>query len=248
MMKLFSHWKKGNTETLFQNRKPTIIRNRQGLFDDIVGFEDIKALFEMAIKAERPVHLLLCGPPASAKSLFMRSLTKLERSYYAVGSSSTKSGIFDYMFEYRPRYFIVDELEKMNKKDQASLLNLMESGILSELKHKQRRTTQLKTWVFASCNSTDKLLPPLLTRFTVIHFKPYTEEEFVEIVVNVLDREEGVDRNIAFLIADGVYNRLKSTNIRECVRIARLAKNDCIQVNKIIDTFAKYDDKQILNH
>jgi hypothetical protein len=43
------------------------------------------------------------------------------------------------------------ELEKMNKKDQTSLLNLMESGILSELKHKQQRTTQLKTWIFASC-------------------------------------------------------------------------------------------------
>jgi Holliday junction DNA helicase RuvB len=116
----------------------------------------------------------------------------------------------------------------------------MESGILSELKHKQRRTTQLKTWVFASCNSTDKLLPPLLTRFTVIHFKPYTEEEFVEIVVNVLDREEGVDRNIALIIADGVFNKLKSSNIRECVRIARLAKNDPTQVNRIVNTFAKY--------
>jgi Cdc6-like AAA superfamily ATPase len=79
----------------------------------------------------------------------------------------------------------------------------------------------------------------LLTRFRDIHFKPYTEEEFIEIVVNVLDRE-GIDREIALLIADGVYNRLKSTNIRECVRIARLAKNDSAQVNRIIDTFAKY--------
>jgi MoxR-like ATPase len=241
MMKIFSRWKRDNTETLSQNNKPIIIRNtKHSLFDDIVGFEDVKSLFEMAIKAERPVHLLLCGPPASAKSLFMRSLTKLERSYYAVGTSSTKSGIFDYLFEHRPRYFIIDELEKMNKKDQTSLLNLMESGILSELKHNQQRTTQLKTWVFASCNSTDKLLQPLLTRFTIFHFKPYTEEEFVEIVVNVLDREEGVDRDIALLIADGVYNRLKSSNIRECVRIARLAKNDSAQVNRIIDTFAKY--------
>ena len=73
----------------------------------------------------------------------------------------------------------------------------MESGILSELKHNQQRTTQLKTWIFASCNGPDKLLPPLLTRFRDIHFKPYTEEEFVEIVVNVLDREESVDRDIA---------------------------------------------------
>jgi hypothetical protein len=60
MMKLFSRWKKGkNTETHFQNNKP-IIGNKHRLFDDIVGFEDVKSLFEMSIKAERPVHLLLC--------------------------------------------------------------------------------------------------------------------------------------------------------------------------------------------
>jgi MoxR-like ATPase len=233
-MNLFSRWKKrdGNVHThnSYTNHKSVLIGSKHGLFDEIVGFEDVKALFEMAIRAERPVHLLLCGPPSSGKSLFMSSLTKLQRSYYAIGSSSTKSGIFDYLFEHRPRYFVVDELEKMNKKDQTSLLNLMESGILSELKHRQQRTTQLKTWVFASCNGTDKLLPPLLTRFRDIHFKPYTEEEFVEIVVNVLDREEGVDRDIALLIADGVFNRLKSSNIRECVRIARLAGNDSARV------------------
>jgi Holliday junction DNA helicase RuvB len=241
-MKLFSRWKKDNSETLSQNNNQIIIRNsKHSLFDDIVGFDDVKSLFEMSIKAERPVHLLLCGPPSSGKSLFMSSLTKLERSYYTVGASSTKSGIFDYLFEHRPRYFIIDELEKMNKKDQTSLLNLMESGILSELKHNQKRSTQLKTWVFASCNDTDKLLPPLLTRFRDIHFKPYTEEDFVKIVVNVLDREEGVDKDIALLIANGVYNQLKSSNIRECVRVARLANNDSAQVNRIIDIFAKYE-------
>ena len=80
----------------------------------------------------------------------------------------------------------------------------------------------------------------MLTRFRDIHFKPYSEEEFTNIVVNILDKEEGVDRDIALLIADGVYNRLKNTNIRECVRIARLAKSDSVQVNRIIDAFAKY--------
>jgi MoxR-like ATPase len=240
MTGLFTRWKKSESSIASYIHTKPLVSKKHSLFDDIIGFEDVKQLFEMAIQAEKPVHLLLCGPPASAKSLFMRSLTRLERSYYAVGSSSTKSGIFDYLFEHRPRYFIIDELDKMNKKDQTSLLNLMESGILSELKHKQRRTTQLKTWVFASSNSTDKLLPPLLTRFRDIHFTPYTEEEFVEIVVNVLDREEGIDRDIAILIADSVFNRLKSANVRECVRIARLAKNDYARVNKIIDTFAKY--------
>ena len=77
----------------------------------------------------------------------------------------------------------------------------------------------MKTWVFASCNGPDELLPPLISRFRDIHFKPYTEEEFVEIVVNVLDREEGADRDIGLLMVDGVYNRLRSSNIRECVKI-----------------------------
>ena len=53
----------------------------------------------------------------------------------------------------------------MSKRDQAILLGLMESGILSELKHRQQRMTQLMTWVFASANDADKLLAPLLTRF-----------------------------------------------------------------------------------
>jgi hypothetical protein len=39
-----------------------------------------------------------------------------------------------------------------------------------------------------------KILPPLPTRFRDIHFKPYTEDEFVDIVVNVLDREEVIER------------------------------------------------------
>src|ERR671919_1125499 len=94
-MNLFSRLRKSDGEARFKhNNKSILIGNKQGLFDDTVGFEDVKLLFEMAIKAERPVHLLLCGPPSSGKSLFMSSLTKLERSYYAVGSSSTKSGIF----------------------------------------------------------------------------------------------------------------------------------------------------------
>jgi hypothetical protein len=76
--------------------------------------------------------------------------------------------------------------------------------------------------------------------FATYFDKSRVQEEFIEIVVNILDREEGIDRDIALLIADSVYNRLESLNIREYIRIARLSTNDSSQVNKIIDTFAKY--------
>jgi holliday junction DNA helicase RuvB len=101
----------------------------------------------------------------------------------------------------------------------------MESDLLSELKHRQQRMTQLKTWIFASANNAHKLLPPLLTRFTVIHLKPYTKKEFVEIAVNVLNKEENIENYVAKFITELVFNNL-STNIRECVRIARLVGND----------------------
>jgi Holliday junction DNA helicase RuvB len=238
-MRLFSAWR--NKKKDAQLAHPySRSKKSTSLFDNIVGFEDIKEIFDMAINAEKPVHVLLCGPPASAKSLFMTSLTRLDRSYYAVGTSSTKSGIFDYLFEDRPRYFVMDEIEKMNKRDQASLLNLMESGILSELKHNQKRSTQLKTWVFASANSIGNLLPPLLTRFTVINIKPYSQEEFIEIAVQILEREEGLDIGIATTIAGAVFNTLGDANIRECIRIARLAGNDVTRVKRIIDTMVKY--------
>ena len=88
MMKLFGRWKKGDKgeaththNSKSNNIKPRLIGGKDRLFDNIVGFEDVKALFEMAIGAERPVHLLLSGPPSSGKSLFRSSLTRLERSF-----------------------------------------------------------------------------------------------------------------------------------------------------------------------
>jgi 4-oxalocrotonate tautomerase len=82
----------------------------------------------------------------------------------------------------------------------------MESGLLSEVNHRQQRMTQLKTWVFASANDADKLLAPLFTRFTVIHLKPYTKEEFVEIAVNVLNsgRTQREKDRLAEAITDDV--------------------------------------------
>ena len=62
------------------------------LFEDIIGYDDIKTLFRMAINANDPVHILLIGPPASAKTLFMRTLTQLQNSYLIDGGNSTKAG------------------------------------------------------------------------------------------------------------------------------------------------------------
>jgi Holliday junction DNA helicase RuvB len=194
------------------------------LFASIIGYDDVKRLFSLSLSSDRPVHVLLVGPPASAKTLFMLECMKLERSYFTLGSHSTKSGMVDYLFEKRPRYLIVDEIEHMPMKDQTALLSLMETGIVAETKFQKTRNTQLKAWVFATSNGTDRMLTPLLSRFVVLHFKPYSFGSFAEVCTHILVRE-GVSADVAGAVADAVWNRLKSKDVRDCIKLGRLAKS-----------------------
>ena len=207
-------------------------------FSNIIGHTDVKRIFSLAINSSKPVHILLIGPPASAKTLFMLECMKLERSYFTIGSSSSKSGMLDYLFEKRPRFLIVDEIEHMGVKDQTALLSLMETGILSETKFQKTRNTQLKTWVFATSNGTQHLLTPLLSRFICFHFKQYKFETFCEVASHILSHE-GVETHLALKIANEVWKTLKSKDIRDCVKIGRLAKDEN-DVDWIVKTFRTY--------
>jgi Holliday junction DNA helicase RuvB len=208
------------------------------LFENIVGYSDVKRLFHLSLSSERPVHLLLVGPPASAKTLFMLECMRLERSYFTLGSHSTKSGMIDYLFDKRPRYLIVDEIEHMPMKDQTALLSLMEAGIISETKFQKTRNTHLKTWVFASSNATDRMLTPLLSRFVVLHFKQYSFGSFHEVCAHMLSRE-GITPDVAAAIAEAVWIKLKSKDIRDCIKIGRLAKTK-EDVEWIVQTLRAY--------
>ncbi len=208
------------------------------VFDSVVGYDDVKRLFAMSLSSEKPVHILLVGPPASAKTLFMLECIKLARSYFTLGSHSTKSGMIDYLFDKRPRYLIVDEIEHMPMKDQTALLSLMETGIVSETKYQRTRNTQLKTWVFATSNGTERMLTPLLSRFVVLHFRQYSFGSFQQICNHILSRD-GVSTDVSEAIADAVWTKLKSKDIRDCIKLGRLAKS-AADVGWITDTLRIY--------
>jgi Holliday junction DNA helicase RuvB len=209
------------------------------LFDNIIGYDDIKKLFFLSFESQRPIHILLVGPPASAKTLFMLGCMKLERSYFTLGTHSTKSGMLDYLFEKRPRYMIIDEIEHMSIRDQTVLLSLMETGIIAETKHMKTRNTQVKTWVFATTNETNHMLTPLLSRFLVLHFKQYKFENFLDISIHMLG-QDGIAKDIAYEVATQVWHNMRSKDIRDCIKIAHLAKtkNDVIS---IVETLLRYN-------
>ena len=132
------------------------VRREDWLFGNIYGYDDVKRLFRMALESNHRCHVLLTGPPASAKTLFLQSLKKLKASHFIDCSNATKSGVVDYVFDKRPKYLLLDELDKLPKEDQTFLLNLMETGIVSETKYNKTRKMELKTSVFATSNNVEK--------------------------------------------------------------------------------------------
>jgi len=209
-----------------------IARSRnEGLFEEIVGYDHIKKLFRMALDSESRAHILLAGPPASAKTMFLTSLLHfLKNVYFIDGGNSTKAGVIQYLFENRPDYLLIDEIDKSAPKHQTFLLNLMETGIISETKFGKTRETKMHVSVFATSNDPRKLSAALLSRFFVVQVEPYTYDQFHEITLCLLhDRAK-----VAPTIADAVWNASK--NIRDCVRIGRLAKTE-EDVEFLIDKF-----------
>src|SRR6476660_3070184 len=171
--------------------------NRTSRFEEIVGHDDIKQIFAKAIRSKRPVHLLLVGSPGSAKTMFLTEIMQQYKTFYfVVGSNTTKAGLVNQLFERQPKFLLIDELDKMPYQDQTSLLHLMETGIVSETKMKRTRQIHLTSWVFGTANSIEKVIEPLLSRFLILQIPEYTFEEFTEISVSRLQKEN-VNKQVA---------------------------------------------------
>jgi len=215
-----------------------ISRIPPNFMETIVGYDDVKYLFRRSITAREPTHILLAGPPASAKSVFLLECERLENSYYLLGYKTTKAGLVRILLERMPTYLLVDEIEKMDREALDVLLGLMDPGIVKDVKWDRIEGVYLKTNVFAACNRFDNLKPELLSRFHFkLQFKAYTFEEFIEVGSRVLTMLENVERNLAEYIVRQVAKY--SRNIRDTIGIARLARNK-EEADKLIAIQLKY--------
>jgi Holliday junction resolvasome RuvABC ATP-dependent DNA helicase subunit len=213
-----------------RNRQLVSIKKQDAVingFNEIYSHESTKNVLNMALKSIKPVHILLVSPPGMAKTQFLLAIRNQfkEKSSFVIGSNSTKKGIIDLLFEKRPQILLIDELETMSFDAQESLLNLMETGILSETKKTCTREMQLQNIkIFATSNNMKDLLSPLLSRFIVLDIPIYTDKQFIEITLQRLTKEEGISEEIATDIAEHVMQKLNRKDLRDCIKIARIAK------------------------
>ena len=157
-----------------------------------------------------------------------------------MATSVTSAGILDYLFKHETKYLLIDEIDKMKAKDQAALLNVMESGIISETKlNGKTRRKRMNLWIFATSNNADKLSNALRSRFMELFLKEYSIGEFIKIVRILLNNKYGLNENISEKIALAVWNVMKSKDVRDAINIAKLTRSEA-DVDWLVNTKLKY--------
>ena len=210
-------------------------------FSNIVGYSDVKKLLLKSIVSKEPVNILLTGPPSSCKTIFLLEiLDTMEGTYFMDATSITSAGMIDYLFEHDTKYLLIDEIDKMKAKDQAALLNAMETGIICETKlNGKTRQKRMKLWIFATSNDVDRLSKALRSRFMELHLKEYAYEEFMDIVRKLLRKRYRMDENISEKIAYAVWNVMNSKDLRDAIQIAKLTKTSS-DVDWLVNVKMKY--------
>jgi replication-associated recombination protein RarA len=150
-------------------------------FGNIEGYDDIKDIVRRAFSSEENYNLLLCGPPASAKTLFLLGILEYRNGVYFDGSNTTNR-ILDVLEEERPKIICIDELDKMPRQFQNQLLNFMESGRVKVDQQKKQYDFVIKgAKVFATSNDIGRLSKPLQSRFMKLFLPRYSEAQFLDV-------------------------------------------------------------------
>ena len=188
-----------------------------------------------------PVGILLVGPPGCGKSGFLKQIREayVDESVFIDGSYGSKAGIFQVLYDRRPKYVILDEVDKLELRDQESLLNLMENGRLTKTIKTESYDIELRCWVFATANNKDDLLEPLIDRFETYFLTEYTDDEFRSIATYRLKQEGIQNEELALYIANAVLRGLGKKSIRDSIRIARKCKT-MEQVDETVQTIKRY--------
>ena len=202
---------------------PQQLEITENIFGDIIGHDDVKELLRACLLAEKPVHVLLAGPPALAKSLFLWDIERAagEKAIWLVGSATSKAGLWDIISNRQPQILLIDELDKMNAADTAALLSMMEGGRLVRVKRGRELNLHNQLTVVAASNRLITLSPELKSRFAIRTLSAYSREDFLIVVCGVLDSRENLGSKMSEEIARQLDGRTQ--DVRDAIRVARLA-------------------------
>jgi len=202
--------------------------NDKPLFDSIVGYDKHKELLLKCISSPNPIHVILLGPPATAKTLFLLELTKLNSSEY-VTAYITYSGLFDILLN-ETKFLLIEQIDNIKDNNVYKLLlDICEYGYITKSTHMDYLKTKVDTKVFATANNLDRLPESLVSRFLIVKFPVYRPEEYRQIAFNILQNYTSDINLINYIIEKTIMYR----DIRNAIKLAKIC-NSTDEVDKYL--------------
>jgi len=207
-------------------------------FSDIIGHEYAKQLINLALttlkKYGTPVHILLIGPPASAKSMFLEAFVAVGGRYVSM-VSATKAGLRDALTSSIPPYLCVDEIDKASREDTEIFLELLQRGTITiTMSNKTTTVDAKKLIVIATANDIDKLSQPLKSRFIIVKTRELNKEEKIQLTKQLLETNKIQSSMTAEEIVQELGELWNARLIHKIVQLAKVSDmKEVIQLIKL---------------
>lgn len=196
-------------------------------FEDLIGQDHIKTRLNFYLEAHKATNLtpvlMFNGSKGMGKTEMAKKFAKnLKKPLLEINCATIKNNqqffeqIFMPVIMDNEITILFDEAHNLPKELQQLFLTVFNVESARSKQVNWRESTfefnfEKQTYIFAT-TELDKIFPPLKERFTVVDFKPYTEQQLGEIINKRLDWVE---------FADGVVQEIAETvrgNARDAVK------------------------------
>jgi replication-associated recombination protein RarA len=221
------------------------------LFHRIYGHQNIKENVYRALTVPRQINILLVGPPGCAKTLFTQIVQEqCNDVIFFDAATSSGAGLIEILHaNQHAKVLVIDEIDKLKKNDLNCLLGLLNNGIVNKTLKNVVYNFVMKITVIATSNSNAKLTPAVRSRFQEYKIKPYSDEDYINVVKFCLKDRNDLGEGIPEIIAKILLAHEKK-DVRLAISIANLVKQRDTEedIIRVIENNISEDDEEDIDY
>jgi replication-associated recombination protein RarA len=239
------------TDSVFTEvpKTQTISEQSKEFFSKIFGLDLIKENIFRVLLAKDQVNVLLIGPPATSKTLFMMVIQEQCNDVcYFDAANTSGAGLIEVLYKnQKSKILIIDEIDKLKKNDLNSLLGLLNNGKIDKNLKGITYNFSMNCKIFATSNSNTKLSKPVRSRFQEYHLPEYSDDEFIEVVKFCLS--EKITPATAEIIAKILLAHGRK-DVRTAISISNLLQigDTMDDIARVVETWINYKSQDSIDY
>lgn len=205
-------------------------------------------IFRVLLSKEQ-VNVLLIGPPATSKTLFMIVIREQCNDVcYFDAPNTSGAGLIEVLYKnQKSKILIIDEIDKLKKNDLNSLLGLLNNGKIDKSLKGVTYNFSMHCKIFATSNSNTKLSKPVRSRVQEYHLPEYSDDEYIEVVKFCLS--EKITPVTAEIIAK-ILLAQERKDVRAAISISNLLQmgDTMDDIARVVETWINYKSQDSIDY